>query len=255
MDVSFFAAWPGNANGAQRQRRDGFVALMAAIAMHVLALIFALFLHAKPNILQPAWANRGLPVMLTTAMHPASVMPARATPLPRPPKHAPQTAAVLASHHSSTRTVSIAPTRPADTAGAESAENPPSDSVTSSPAPVDATEKSSGRLAESTSIVPALNLPGSQTVMDVAHIECDIPQPVYPPRATRLQHAGSVTIDVTIGTTGQITRAAIARTSGFDELDAAGKDAILAARCKPYIDHGSAVTVHALQSIDFTLRN
>ncbi|MGS0894490.1 TonB family protein [Burkholderia stagnalis] len=253
MDVSLSSTWADNVNDARGQRRGWIAALTLAVTMHLLMLVAALALHVRSNSLQSVSAGHGLRVTLTAAARPAPVPP-KATPAPRPLKPTPSKAVVLASRHPAKRAVVTSPTHQTDAPAAVPAEVSPSESTApSTPAP--AAEKSPARMAGADAAAPLLNLPVSQTAVEVAHIECDIPQPPYPPHARRLGQAGGVKIGVTIGTTGRVTQVEVARSSGFDELDAAARDAMLAARCKPYVDHGVAVAVHALQSIEFNLNN
>ncbi|MEX3592085.1 MAG: TonB family protein [Burkholderia sp.] len=191
---------------------------------------------------------------LTTAMRPPVALPTASTQVEsRRPHKAPKTVAVLTSPRFSKRTVVVAPTHQSvNTDDVSPPQYPLVEPVTPL---VDVDEKPAKTPAEPTSATPLLNLPDSQTVMEVAHIECNIPRPAYPSRARQLRHAGRVTLKLTIGTSGQVTQAEIVHTSGFDELDTAAKEALLIAHCKPYLDHGVAVAVHAQQSIDFDLKN
>ncbi|WP_244141737.1 energy transducer TonB [Robbsia andropogonis] len=90
---------------------------------------------------------------------------------------------------------------------------------------------------------------------ELRQLGCQIPAPEYPAKAKRLQQEGTVVVKLMIGNDGLVTTARIARSSGFDSLDAAALASIRAARCRPYTSAGVAQAVQATQSVAFNLND
>jgi len=224
-------------------------ALVAAVVIHTIALIAWLHIYTPISLRHADSAGSGLHVTLVApAATPAAPMPpqpvAQRQPTPPQPvaqrqptrRHVP----VLASRSPSRREVA-APTPHPDPAAA---------SLSAPAAPASAVTAQAESLARAQ---PSLKLPDVDSVKDVARVSCDIPQPSYPPRARRLNHEGTVVMRVTIDPTGRITEVEVSRSSGFDELDAAARQALLAGHCDPYVDSGVPTAVHAMQPIAFHL--
>ncbi|MDR0245597.1 MAG: TonB family protein [Burkholderia sp.] len=100
---------------------------------------------------------------------------------------------------------------------------------------------------------PELNLPSASAVHDVAHVACRFEQPAYPGQDRRLGHEGAVTLRVTIDAQGRVAQADVDGSSGYPSLDTAARQALLAGRCEPYVEHGMPVSVRAIQRITFSL--
>lgn len=79
------------------------------------------------------------------------------------------------------------------------------------------------------------------------------PQPVYPSIARRMGESGTVLLRVLIGEKGQAEQVVIQKSSGSSNLDEAGRQAVMRALYKPYIEDGKAIPVYALVPINFQL--
>ena len=90
-----------------------------------------------------------------------------------------------------------------------------------------------------------------KTITGVEYIRA--PQPVYPSLARRMGESGIVMLRVLIGAKGQAEQVTIQKSSGSDKLDEAGRQAVLRALYKPYIEDGKAIPVYALVPINFQL--
>jgi periplasmic protein TonB len=79
------------------------------------------------------------------------------------------------------------------------------------------------------------------------------PAPRYPPKARRTRAEGTVLLQVLIDTQGHAREVQIHRSSGHEELDAAARDAVLAAAFRPYVENGVARTALVIVPIEFAL--
>lgn len=216
--------------------RGRLVAILIAILLHTLCLLMLVRLAPQITLQDGAPPAGGLRVTLVAAR-------AQPTPVtPTPPTHTqpskPRLAPVLTTPHPSARSV------PMPTPVAAPSDTPPSQ----------AQPQASPSVVPPAPAHPALNLPpAGQAVKDVASVACEIAQPSYPPRARRLGHEGTVLLRMTVDPTGRITRADVGRSSGFNELDDAARQTVFAGHCSPYLENGTAITVHAEQPIDFKL--
>lgn len=99
---------------------------------------------------------------------------------------------------------------------------------------------------------PAPAVPSApKTITGVEYIRA--PQPVYPSIARRMGESGIVMLRVLIGEKGQAEQVTIQKSSGSEKLDEAGRQAVLRALYKPYIEDGKAIPVYALVPINFQL--
>lgn len=98
---------------------------------------------------------------------------------------------------------------------------------------------------------PPAPIAGPKTISGVEYIRA--PQPVYPSMARRMGESGVVTLRVLIGAKGQAEQVTIQKSSGSEKLDEAGRQAVLRALYKPYLDDGKPVAVYALVPINFQL--
>jgi periplasmic protein TonB len=232
--------WP-DAKVRTRVRLRNLGALAAALLLHAAVLGLLSYLNGRPV---PRFAVRtggsALRVTLVAAPTPPAPHPSQPV-IPHSPVRQKQ---VLAARHPSVRTITQTPTqRPA-------------------PAPIPSTQTELPVPSTKPEAVTApsgphqeLPLPGAQSARDIAHVACHFDQPQYPSRARRLGHEGTVLVRVTIDPEGTVTQADVSTSSGFDELDAAAREALLAGRCEPYIQDNVPVSVHALQPINFQLNN
>jgi periplasmic protein TonB len=79
------------------------------------------------------------------------------------------------------------------------------------------------------------------------------PQPSYPAAAKRRGEQGQVVFRVLISEQGQVEKLEIQKSSGFLNLDEAGRQAISKAAFKPYITQGKAIAVFVIVPISFKL--
>ena len=79
------------------------------------------------------------------------------------------------------------------------------------------------------------------------------PAPRYPPTAKRARAQGIVFLLVLIDTQGHVRDVRVHRTSGFEQLDAAARDAVLAALFKPHRENGVARSARVIVPIQFSL--
>ncbi|WP_321966436.1 energy transducer TonB [Burkholderia cepacia] len=240
LDVSSGA--PAGCARAPSERCADALATGAALVLHVAALLFLLG-HPPQFSLAPAGrpvSGNGVRVTLVAA-------PARSdTPQPRSAKPAPveQPRRAVARHPP----VLTAP-------GSHRMAAPsPAQNVPASEKPVQPVEPESRPAADTAPapVAPALNLPGAQAVRNVANVACRIDKPAYPASERRMGHEGTTVLSITIDTSGQIERADVTASSGFGALDAAAQRVLLAAKCDPYLDNGTPVSVHATQRITFS---
>ncbi len=79
------------------------------------------------------------------------------------------------------------------------------------------------------------------------------PAPRYPPTAKSARAQGVVLLFVVIDTDGHAREVRVHRTSGFEQLDAAARDAMRVALFKPVIENGVARTARVIVPITFSL--
>ncbi|MRX10383.1 TonB family protein [Pseudoduganella sp. FT25W] len=96
---------------------------------------------------------------------------------------------------------------------------------------------------------PAPSTP--KTVSGVEYVRA--PQPVYPSIARRMGETGTVMLRVLIGEKGTAEQVVVQKSSGSANLDEAGRQAVLRALYKPFIEDGKAVPVYVLVPINFQL--
>lgn len=101
---------------------------------------------------------------------------------------------------------------------------------------------------------PVLPAPAPATPRTVSGVEyIRPPQTVYPAMSRRLGESGVVTLRVLIGVKGLPEQVTIEKSSGFKNLDEAGRQATLRALFKPYTEDGKAVPVYAVVPINFSI--
>ncbi|MCA7993250.1 TonB family protein [Burkholderia cepacia] len=87
----------------------------------------------------------------------------------------------------------------------------------------------------------------------VAHPDCALVKPDYPPQSLRLGEHGTVLVELETDATGQIVAARVVTGSGYPRLDAAAREAVLASRCAPHVFDGAPVPTRARAPIAFNL--
>jgi protein TonB len=90
-----------------------------------------------------------------------------------------------------------------------------------------------------------------KTVSGVEYIRA--PQPNYPSISRRMGETGVVTLRVLIGEKGTAEQVVVQKSSGSNNLDEAGRQAVLRALFKPHVEDGKAIPVYALVPINFQL--
>ncbi|MRV75416.1 TonB family protein [Duganella sp. FT92W] len=90
-----------------------------------------------------------------------------------------------------------------------------------------------------------------RTVQGVEYVRP--PALVYPSVSKRLGETGVVMLRVLISEKGQAEQVQIHKSSGFTNLDEAGRQAAMRALFKPYVEDGKAVPVYVLVPINFQL--
>ncbi|MBU4611279.1 energy transducer TonB, partial [Achromobacter sp. GG226] len=80
------------------------------------------------------------------------------------------------------------------------------------------------------------------------------PSPDYPRASQRMREEGRVVVRVTIDTSGNVARAVVQQSSGFDRLDEEALKAARRARFRPYTENGVAYPAAADLPFDFQLR-
>lgn len=99
---------------------------------------------------------------------------------------------------------------------------------------------------------PAPPVPATpRTVQGVEYVRP--PALVYPSVSKRLGETGVVMLRVLISEKGQAEQVQIHKSSGFTNLDEAGRQAAMRALFKPYVEDGKAVPVYVLVPINFQL--
>ena len=79
------------------------------------------------------------------------------------------------------------------------------------------------------------------------------PRPDYPAQSKRLGEEGRVVLRVLVDRQGLAERIEVQKSSGFDRLDEAGRQAVQQARFKPHLEDGRPVAVFAIVPITFRL--
>jgi len=253
-------SWPNDTESerelrasARSQKIRSSLVTAAVLAAHGIGLYLAIN-HTSVILTTEGRPAGTVQVTLVAAPTPQPVKQPEPQPQPKPlPKpvvkpvvEKPKKAPVLSSTAPSPRTVAEAPQ-----------EKP---KVEDTPPPV---QQQTAPTAPAAPAAPAAAAPGPNLLDkpkeinegELKQLGCQIPAPEYPPKAKRLQQEGTVVIKLTIGTDGAVTAARVARSSGFDSLDAAALASIRAGHCRPYTTAGVAQTVQATQPVAFNLND
>lgn len=224
-------------------------AVLAALVLHGAALLWLLHRVAQPTLtaaghpapstdIQVAFVTESAaPVVLPTVESkspPYKLLPVRHDDTPR-------RASVLTTGRPQARTVETSATAP------PSPPAPAAPSVAAAAAPASSAAPAFAQ--------PMLKLPTTNTPKFLSKVACHFEQPEYPPRARRLGHEGTTTLHVTVDAQGHVTGADIVASSGYQELDAAAQEVLLAGHCDPHLEGGIPVAVQARQAITFNLEN
>ena len=95
------------------------------------------------------------------------------------------------------------------------------------------------------------NISGAVDITEVDYLRP--PAPRYPPTAKRARAQGIVLLIVLIDPEGHARDVRVHRTSGFEQLDVAARDAVWAALFKPHRENGVARSARVIVPIQFSL--
>jgi protein TonB len=132
---------------------------------------------------------------------------------------------------------------------------PPVNVVYSLPAPQDLSFESDAVALEV--VTTAIATPQPQSVAPPLVEEIDYvraPAPVYPRESTRKRERGTVLLRVMVDALGHPSQIQVERSSGFDRLDNAARDAVAKALFRPHEVNGVAQPAQVLIPIEFTTR-
>ncbi|KAG0189030.1 hypothetical protein DFQ28_003975 [Apophysomyces sp. BC1034] len=87
----------------------------------------------------------------------------------------------------------------------------------------------------------------------VEKLDCQIVRPAYPALSRRREETGTVVVNLVVGLDGKVERATVKKSSGYDRLDNAARNAALASTCRPYLENGQPIRVAADQPYVFNL--
>lgn len=80
------------------------------------------------------------------------------------------------------------------------------------------------------------------------------PAPVYPRESSRRRESGTVLLRVLVDVSGRPSQIQVERSSGFERLDVAARDAVMKAMFRPHEVNGVAQPAQVLIPIEFTRR-
>jgi protein TonB len=223
-----------------------YAVLAVVVLAHVALFIVATHLRDKPAEVQPVTVT-----MMAELLQPAPVettmvapQPPAAPPQPsQPPQPAPKPARPAPpKHHQVTKPTPVVTATPTPVAAA----TPPAPATPEPAAPAPA--------APAAPPAPAMTQPAASSApLNVRQISCDSTPPIYPMMSKRRGESGTAVIRILIDTTGRVESAEISKTSGYDALDAAARQAALSSKCSPYIQNGQAVRAVTSRPYRFSL--
>lgn len=123
------------------------------------------------------------------------------------------------------------------------------------PSPPAPTEDARPAVAESPTAPSAPTAPAPPKTISTGVEYLQPPQPDYPSFSRRLGEQGRVILRVLVNAQGRPERVEVQKSSGTARLDEAGRQAVLRALFRPYIDDGQAVAVYVIVPINFQLNN
>jgi periplasmic protein TonB len=124
---------------------------------------------------------------------------------------------------------------------------PPSHARVAEPAPAPVVAAAPVQSAPAAPAAPA----GPRVISAVEYIRA--PQPVYPSVSRRMGEQGVVTLRVLVNEKGYAEQASVQKSSGFSNLDEAGRAAVMRALFKPYVEDGKAQPVYVVVPINFQM--
>jgi protein TonB len=210
-------------------RRGGAVALV--VAVHFLAL--SMVTRSSTPALAPPVIRT---IYASVINEPAPAPAASAAPTPPPPV-APVTPAPVA----------VQPVaRPKPVAKPHVMQHPVAAAATTAPATI-----STAAAAPVVAQIPAPPPQPKTLTRGVEYVH--EPQPEYPDSAREEGHEGTVILRVLVDEHGKPGAVDIVRSSGFGNLDEAGRAAVRSALFKPHLEEGHAVSVYVIVPLRFQL--
>ena len=95
--------------------------------------------------------------------------------------------------------------------------------------------------------------PPVATPRRVAHLDCALVKPDYPPQSLRRGEAGTAVVELDTDVAGRVSAARVVTSSGSVHLDEAARGAVLASHCRPYSEDGTPVPARADVPVTFNL--
>lgn len=224
-----------------------YTSTLAAVAL-LHAGVIAWLAYGRADTV-PTVTVESRPIMAELLAPPAPVA-VQSTPTPAPdPNPKPQPKSVVMPRPSPKPVVknpAPAPTPPMPVRDTPSQSVPTAPASPAAPAPAPVAEPASP--APSPHSVVAQGAPKG-----VAKLDCQIVRPDYPVLSRRREETGTVIVNLVVGLDGKVERATIKKSSGYDRLDDAARNAALASTCRPYIENGQPIRVTADQPYVFNL--
>lgn len=95
--------------------------------------------------------------------------------------------------------------------------------------------------------------PPVATPLRVAHLDCALVKPDYPPRSLRRGETGTAVVELETDVAGHVSAARVVTSSGYVRLDEAAHAAVLASHCRPYSEDGTPMPARADVPVTFNL--
>ncbi|WP_024692405.1 energy transducer TonB [Pseudomonas syringae] len=227
---------PLPAGSASRLLRRG-CAVTLVVAVHVLVL--SMVTRSSP----PALAPQVIRTIYASVINEPTPAPA-ASAAPTPP---PTVAPVAPAPAPAPAPVAVKPVaRPKPAAKPQVMQHPVVAAATSAPATIST--------AAAAPVVTQIPVPPPQPKTLTRGVEyVHEPQPEYPDSAREEGHEGTVILRVLVDEHGKPGAVDIVRSSGFGNLDEAGRTAVRGALFKPHLEEGHAVSVYVIVPLRFQL--
>ena len=212
------------------KKRSKFVPLTLILVLHVAAF------YAIQSGLLSRVVSAAMPAIMTVSIiaPPAPPKP----PTPSVPKTVELSAPMPRAVIPPLPLIAVAPTEPTIT---------PPQPTRAEAAPV-------ATSAPSAPSTPAPSPPAPSTPRTVSSVEyIKAPQLVYPNMSRRLGESGTVVLRILINEKGLPEQILVHKSTGYSNLDEAGRQAAMRALFKPMIENGKAVPVYVLVPLTFQL--
>ncbi|KVA53936.1 hypothetical protein WI58_14610 [Burkholderia cepacia] len=242
------------AAGDRARHRGACVASVFAVVCALHAALFVLLAHQQIVRREPLQRQVMVATLIAAVPEASTMAAAKAKPVAASRAVQEATSAPRSSAGSALRTnrqVASGRTRPPahpsplavaqrDTSHGDAAARMPTQTQTQTPTPTPTQPESR---SSSVSAPPRF----------VAHPDCALVKPDYPPQSLRQGEHGTVLVELETDATGQIVAARVVTGSGYPRLDAAAREAVLASRCAPHVFDGAPVPTRARVPIAFNL--